>query len=190
MNAMKPSISLRDLFWSLFKINLVTFGGGFVIMPIIKKTFVERKGLLDEHEMLDMIALAQSIPGAMAINTSMLVGHRLRGVKGAIVAMIGGFLPPLLVLSVISFFYVAFQTNPIILALLRGMRGAVTAVLLVSSYSMMKSVLKSDVPFALTMMISAFLLSWLTDLSVAILMLGAGLIGYTYFTHIRKEVKA
>ena len=187
---MKPTISLSELFWSFFKINLVTFGGGFVIMPIIKKTFVERKELLEEAEMIDLIALAQSIPGAMAINTSMLVGHRVRGVKGAIVAMIGGFLPPLLVLSAISFFYVAFQTNPIILALLRGMRGAVTAVLLVSSYSMMKSVLKSDVPFALTMMISAFLISWLSDLSVGVLMLSAALIGYVYFTYVRKEVNA
>lgn len=190
MNTMKPSISYTDLFWSFFKINLVTFGGGFVIMPIIKKTFVERKGLLEEAEMIDLIALAQSIPGAMAINTSMLVGHRVRGVRGAIVAMIGGFLPPLLVLSVISFFYVAFQTNPIILALLRGMRGAVTAVLLVSSYSMFRSVLKTDVPFALTMMIGAFLVSYFTNLSVAYLMLGAGLIGYLYYTHLRKGVNA
>lgn len=190
MSTMKPSISYTDLFWSFFKINLVTFGGGFVIMPIIKKTFVERKGLLEEADMIDMIALAQSIPGVMAINTSMLVGHKLKGVRGALVAMIGGFLPPLIVLSVISFFYVAFQTNPIILAMLRGMRGAVTAVLFVSSYSMLKSVLKADVPFALTMMISAFLIGWLTDLSVAYLMLGAGTMGYLYYTHLRKGVNA
>jgi chromate transporter len=96
----------------------------------------------------------------------------------------------LIVLSVISFFYVAFQTNPIILAMLRGMRGAVTAVLFVSSYSMLKSVLKADVPFALTMMISAFLIGWLTDLSVAYLMLGAGTMGYLYYTHLRKGVNA
>lgn len=188
MSTMKPLISYRDLFWSFFKINLVTFGGGFVIMPIIKKTFVEKKKLLDEAEMIDMIALAQSIPGVMAINTSMLVGHKVRGVKGALVAMVGGFLPPLIVLSIISFFYVAFQTNPIILALLRGMRGAVTAVLLVSSYSMFRSVLKADVPFALTMMTSAFLMAYFTDLSVAYLMLGAGLIGYLYYTHLKKGV--
>ena len=190
MSTMKPSISYTDLFWSFFKINLVTFGGGFVIMPIIKKTFVERKGLLEEADMIDMIALAQSIPGVMAINTSMLVGHKLKGVRGALVAMIGGFLPPLIVLSVISFFYVAFQTNPIILAMLRGMRGAVTAVLFVSSYSMLKSVLKADVPFALTMMISAFLIGWLTDLSVAYLMLGAGTMGYLYYTLWRSGVNA
>jgi len=69
-------------------------------MPIIKKTFVESKKILSEQDMIDMIALAQSIPGAMAINTSMLVGYRLRGVKGALISMIGASLPPLLVISV------------------------------------------------------------------------------------------
>lgn len=186
---MKKNISYVDLFWTFFKINMVTFGGGFVIMPIIKKDFVDRKQILDEQEMLDMIALAQSIPGAMAINTSMLVGHRLRGVPGATVALIGAFLPPLLVISVISFFYAAFQTNPIILAALRGMRGAVTAVMLVSAFSMMQGVLKQDKTFAIVMMLGAFGLALMTDISVAVLLLFAALIGYFYFTFLRKEAR-
>jgi chromate transporter len=184
---MKKTITLTELFWTFFKINMVTFGGGFVIMPIIKKDFVDKKNLLEEHDMLDLIALAQSIPGAMAINTSMLVGHRLRGLKGAIISMIGASLPPLLVISVISFFYTAFQTNPIILALLRGMRGAVTAVMVLSAYSMMKGVLKHDVGFSILMMISSFLAAYLTNISVGYLMLCAALIGYLYFTFLRKE---
>lgn len=187
---MKKNISLTDLFWTFFKINMVTFGGGFVIMPIIKKDFVDKKKILEEHDMLDMIALAQSIPGAMAINTSMLVGHRLRGLKGAVISMIGASLPPLLVISVISFFYTAFQTNLVILALLRGMRGAVTAVMIVSAYSMMKGVLKHDKTFSIVMMITSFAVAYLTDISVGYVMLCAALIGYLYFTFLRKGVTA
>jgi len=185
---MKKTITLKDLFWSFFKINLVTFGGGFVIMPIIKKTFVEHKKILDEQDMIDLIALAQSIPGAMAINTSMLVGHRLRGPKGALISMIGAALPPLMVISIISFFYVAFQSNTIVLAVLRGMRGAVSAVMVVAAYSMMKTVLKNDLLFSVVLMVSAFLIAFLTDISVAYLMLSAGIIGYLYFTFIHKKV--
>jgi len=184
---MKKNITLTELFWTFFKINMVTFGGGFVIMPIIKKDFVDRKKILDEQDMLDMVALAQSIPGAMAINTSMLVGHRLRGTKGSVVSMVGASLPPLLVISVISFFYTAFQTNPYVLALLRGMRGAVTAIMLVSAYSMMKGVLKHNKVFSLFMMTGSFLAAYLTDISVGYLMLCAALIGYLYFTFLRKE---
>jgi chromate transporter len=185
---MKKPISLINLFWTFFKINMITFGGGFVIMPIIRKDFVEKKKILDEQDMLDMIALAQSIPGAMAINTSMLVGHRLRGLKGAIISMIGASLPPLLVISIISFFYGAFQTNPYILALLRGMRGAVTAVMIVAAYSMMRGVLKKDKAFAIVMMIGSFLIAYFTNISVGYLMLVAALIGYLYFTFLNKKV--
>ena len=95
----KPSY--LELATSFFKINMVTFGGGYAIMPIIKKTYVDEKFYLTENDMLDIIALAQSIPGAMAINTSMLVGYKLRGVMGALVSLIGAFLPPLLVISVV-----------------------------------------------------------------------------------------
>ena len=186
----KEQISLRELFWEFFKINSVTFGGGFVIMPIIKKAFVDKKHILEEGEMLDMIALAQSLPGVMAVNTSMLVGHKLRGFKGSIVSMLGGILPPLGIILLISVFYTAFQTNPIILAALRGMRGAVSAVMVVAAYSMLKSVLKKDKLFSLILVILSFSVAYFTDISIAYVMLSAGFIGYAYFTYFVKEKTA
>ena len=123
-------ISLFELFISFFKINTITFGGGYAIMPIIKKVYVDDKRILLEEDMLDLIALAQSVPGAMAINTSMLVGYKLRGTLGALVSLIGAFLPPLLIISIVSIFYQIFQTNPLIQAILGGMRGAVSAVMI------------------------------------------------------------
>lgn len=120
---------------------MITFGGGYAIMPIIKKVYVDDKKILVEDDMLDLIALAQSIPGAMAINTSMLVGYKLRGNGGALVSLVGAFLPPLLIISIISVFYQIFQTNPIIQAVLSGMRGAVSAVMIFAAYNMFTSLL-------------------------------------------------
>lgn len=184
----KPSY--LELAFSFFKINMITFGGGYAIMPIIKKYYVDEKAYLVENDMLDIIALAQSIPGAMAINTSMLVGYKLRGVTGAIVSLIGAFLPPLLVISVVYVFYELFQTNLLIQSILSGMRGAVSAVMIFSAYQMFRSLLKSNRTFSLSLMFTAFVIGWFTDISVGYIMLSAGLIGFLYFGYIRNMVQS
>lgn len=135
--------------------------------------------------MYNIIALAQSIPGAMAINTSMLVGYKLKGVQGALVSLIGAFLPPLLVISVVSVFYQLFQTDPLIQAVLGGMRGAVSGVMVFAAFTMFKSLLKQNRVFSLILMALAFSVSWFTDLSVGYIMLGAGLIGFVYFGYLK-----
>lgn len=177
-NQLRPSLGF--LGFSFFKINLVTFGGGYAIMPIIKKVYVDDHLYLSEEEMMDILALAQSIPGAMAINTSMLVGLKLRGPLGSVVSLIGAFLPPLLVISVISFFYEAFQTNLYVKAALVGMNAAVSAVMLVSAYSMLKSLLKVNIIYSLILALSAFILSVWTNISVGYILLGLGSLGYVF----------
>lgn len=177
-------ITLLELFISFFKINMITFGGGYAIMPIIKSVYVDDKKRLLENDMLDLIALAQSIPGAMAINTSMLVGYKLRGPFGALVSLFGAFLPPLFIISIISIFYQIFQTNPLIQAILGGMRGAVSAVMIYASFNMFTSMLKTNRIFSLTLMSLAFLLTWFTNISVGYIMLSAGIIGFLYFGYI------
>lgn len=184
----KPSY--LELALSFFKINMVTFGGGYAIMPIIKKYYVDEKAYLVENDMLDIIALAQSIPGAMAINTSMLVGYKLRGTLGALVSLVGAFLPPLLVISVVSVFYQLFQTNLLIQSVLSGMRGAVSAVMLFSAYQMFRSLLKTNRIFSLTLMLLAFGIGWFTNISVGYIMLSAGIIGFLYFGYIKNWVQS
>ena len=181
-------ISSFELFISFFKTNMITFGGGYAIMPIIKKVYVDDKKILVEDDMLDLIALAQSIPGAMAINTSMLVGYKLRGTLGALVSLVGAFLPPLLIISIISVFYQIFQTNPIIQAILGGMRGAVSAVMIFAAYNMFTSLLKTNRMFSLTLMSIAFVLAWFTSISVGYIMLSAGIIGFLYFGYIKERL--
>ena len=111
----------RALFWSTFRLSACTFGGGYVIVPLMRKTFVEKLRWIDEGEMMDFTAIAQSTPGAMAVNASILVGYRMAGVPGALVTVGGTVLPPLIIISVISLFYQAFRANPIVNLAMTGM---------------------------------------------------------------------
>lgn len=115
------------LFKITFSISAFTFGGGYIAIPMIRKYFVNDLELISQEELLDMAAIAQSTPGAIAVNIAVLVGYRILGITGAIISCIGTVLPPLLILSVISFFYKAFRDNRIITAILKGMQAGVAA---------------------------------------------------------------
>ena len=95
---------LLQLFVSTFYISAFTFGGGYVIIPLMKKKFVDELHWIDDEEMLNMAAIAQSSPGAVAVNASILVGYRVAGVVGAAISILGTVLPPLIIISVISLF--------------------------------------------------------------------------------------
>ena len=101
----KKSKTLLKLFLSTLYISTFTFGGGFVIITFMKRKFVDELHWIDEQEMLDLTALAQSSPGAIAVNAAILVGWRVAGFAGMIVATIGTILPPMIILSVIYFFF-------------------------------------------------------------------------------------
>lgn len=182
-------MSLFNLFISFFKINLITFGGGYAIVPIIKKVFVDEKQQLTEDKMYNLIALAQSTPGALAINTSMFVGYEIYGIKGTLVALVGAFLPPLLVISIVSVFYQVFQSDPLIQSILLGMRGAVSAIMIYAAYTMTQSLFTQNKIFSLSVMGLAFLLSLYTNISVGYLMVTSGMIGFIYFGYLKDIFK-
>ena len=118
------------LFLATFQLSAFTFGGGFVIIPLIRKKFVEQLGWIGEEEMLDLAAIAQSSPGAIAVNISILVGYRVAGVPGALLTVVGTVTPPLIVISVISLFYAAFRDNVFVNMAMCGMLAGVAAVIL------------------------------------------------------------
>ncbi|NLI54872.1 MAG: chromate transporter [Clostridiales bacterium] len=126
----KHGNKLVKLFTSTMLISTFTFGGGYVIVPLMKKKFVDELRWLQEDETLDYIAIAQSSPGAVAVNASILLGYRIAGVPGALVAILGTILPPMVILSVISYFYLSFQANPVVNAVLGAMRAGVAAVII------------------------------------------------------------
>lgn len=129
MRHTKPEKSLWRLFSSMFFISAFTFGGGFVIVTLMKRKFVDEYHWLDDQEMLDVTALSQSAPGAIAVNAAILVGRYLRGIPGMLVSVLGTILPPLITLTFISYFYEAFIGNPYIATVLKGMQSGVVAII-------------------------------------------------------------
>lgn len=170
-------ISLWKLFTTMLFISAFTFGGGYVIVTLIKRRFVDDMGLLEEKEMLDMTALAQSCPGPIAVNTAILVGWRLAGFWGMVAAVLGTAVPPLVILSVISVFYHAFAENRYVAMTLKGMQAGVAAVMLDVVCSMGKNVVKTRSAFHIVLMFLAFIAVFFLDINVVFIILAAALIG-------------
>ena len=124
-----PARMLWQLFKATFLLSAFTFGGGFVIVSLMKKKFVEELHWLEEEEMLDITAIAQSSPGPIPINASVILGYRMYGVVGSLVAILGTSLPPMIIISVISIFYAQFRSNQIIAIALQVMRAGVAGVI-------------------------------------------------------------
>ena len=129
MNGKADRSTLWKLFLNTLYISAFTFGGGFVIITFMKTKFVDEMHWIDEEEMLDLAALAQSSPGAIAVNAAILVGWRVAGFIGMLTAVLGTIIPPMVILTVISFFYHAFITNIYVAAMLKGMQAGVAAVM-------------------------------------------------------------
>ncbi|MEL4862218.1 chromate transporter [Pseudoflavonifractor phocaeensis] len=156
-----PVQTYWKLFSSTFLLSTFTFGGGYVIVPLMKKRFVDDLGWLEEQEMLDLTAIAQSAPGPIAVNASILVGYRVAGAPGAALTILGTVLPPFLILSAVSLFYEAFRSNRIVAALLRGMQAGVAAVICSVVVDMAGSVLKEKKVLSDFLMAAVFLVTLL-----------------------------
>ncbi|MDU3117968.1 MAG: chromate transporter, partial [Finegoldia magna] len=156
-----------DLFKTLLKINAVTFGGGYTIVPIIRDEFVKNKKIIDDDEMMKIIALAQSCPGAMAINTSILLGYRINKTKGAIASVLAATLPCLVIISIVSLIYNKIHDNPFINMMLISMSGAISAILLLTVVDLAKSNLKKDRALGIGIMILAFVMGFVFNINVA-----------------------
>lgn len=172
----RPAL-LRTLFTSMLYISTFTFGGGFVIVTFMKRKFVDELHWLTEAEMLDMTALAQSSPGAIAVNAAILVGWRVAGLPGMAIAVLGTILPPMVILSVISFFYAAFAANPYVALVLKGMQAGVAAVILDVVCSMGKNVIQTRSVLYILLMVAAFAATFVYNVNVVYIILAAALVG-------------
>lgn len=168
---------LVKLFFSMLYISTFTFGGGFVIVTFMKKKFVDELHWIDEQEMLDMTALAQSSPGAIAVNAAILVGWQVEGLMGMAVAVLGTILPPMVILSVISLFYAAFAANTYVALVLRGLQAGVAAVILDVVCGLGINVLKTKSVRYIALMAAAFIANFLFGVNVIFVILAAAAIG-------------
>ncbi len=165
------------LFSSMLVISAFTFGGGFVIVSLMKKKFVDALGWLTEEEMLDMTALAQSAPGPIAVNAAILVGRRVAGMPGMLAAVLGTLIPPVVIIGVISLIYAQFAANEWVRAAMAGMSCGVAAVISDVVASLGGKVLKSRDGLNIALMILTFLLTYGAKVNVALVILGAALLG-------------
>ena len=129
---------LLKLFATFFKIGLFTFGGGYAMIPLIQREVIERQKWIDKKEFLDMLVLAQSTPGPIAVNTSVFVGYKTAGVMGAIMATLGTVLPSFIVILLLALFFAEVRENRYVDAAFRAMRPAVVALIVAPLIGLVK----------------------------------------------------
>lgn len=175
----KPSRlkTLCTLFLNMLYISAFTFGGGFVIVTLMKRKFVDKLHWLDENEMLDMTAIAQSSPGAIAVNAAILVGWRMAGFAGMLVAVAATILPPMVILGAISYGYQAFASNRYVALALGGMQAGVAAVILNVVFDLGGKVLQERSALSIVLMLLAFIATFVFNVNVVLIILIAAAAG-------------
>ena len=169
---------LLKLFWSTLYLSAFTFGGGYVIITLMKKKFVDDYHWIEENEMLDLVAIAQSSPGAIAVNGAIVVGYKLGGIPGMLLSVLGAIIPPMVILSLISLFYDTFCSNYYIAALLKGMTAGVGAVIISVVYDMGKNVAKSKDWVNVVIMVISFCVSYFLKVNIIYIILIVAVFGF------------
>ena len=172
---MKPS--LRRLFLTNLYLSAFTFGGGYVIITLMKKEFVDRFHWIDEQEMLDLVAIAQSCPGPIAVNGAIVVGFQMAGIPGLLISVLATVLPPFVILSLISLCYTAFRSNLYVGWMLNGMQSGVAAVIAQVVVQMTSGLVKSRQWLSILVLCAAFLASYALEVNASLIILAAAVFG-------------
>lgn len=166
-----------ELFKQIFVLSACTFGGGFVIIGMIRKVFVDKLHWITEDEILDLTVIAQSTPGPLGVNMAVITGYRICGVPGALVCALAASLPPMLIISVISVFYNQFKDNRIIALLLQVMRAGVAAVIVDVVIDLTEKVIKTKKVLWMTLMVVAFIALVVFKVNIIWLIMICGAVG-------------
>ena len=183
----KKKQMLWKLFVSTFYLSAFTFGGGYVIVTLLKKKFVDEYHWIEEEEMLDLVAIAQSSPGARAVNGAIVVGYKLAGLVGTATAILGTVIPPFLIISLISVCYNAFRDNFIVSQMLQGMQSGVGAVIASVTYEMGAGIVHGKQKASILIMVCAFAASCIFQVNVIFVVIACGLLGVARTLLSRKE---
>jgi len=189
METKKREHILLTLFLSTLKLSTFTFGGGYVIVPLMRSLFVEKLKWIEKEEMLDIIAIAQSAPGPIAVNTSVLVGYKMKGIIGALVTLFGTILPPMIILTIISSLYTLISENKVIEQLLLGMRVGVAAVILHAVYVMAKNVVVMKKVLPVIIMVISFILSYVIKVNILYILIIMATVGVAHYIYQKKKEK-
>ena len=179
---------LKQLFFSTLYLSTFTFGGGYVIVTLLKQKFVDELHWIDEDEMLDLVAIAQSAPGAIAVNGAIVVGFKIAGIPGILVSVLGAVLPPFVILTVVSYFYSAFKNNFAVQAMLYGMKAGVSAVIIDVVFDMASGIVKGRDALLIIIMIASFIANYFLKVNVVwIILVTAGIGALITIVRSRRE---
>lgn len=187
MEQEKRKRNLWPLFATFFRIGAFTFGGGYAMIPLIQKEMVENKKWISDEDILEIVAIAESTPGPIAINTATFVGYRVGGFWGALCATMGVVIPSFLVISVIAFFLRQFQDYKGVQYAFWGIRAGVLALILKALWSMYKSAPKGWVSYVI--MAAAFILVAIFDVNILFVIIGCALFGLITSTIAARRAK-
>lgn len=168
---------LRKIFFATLYLSAFTFGGGYVIVTLMKKQFVDELHWINEEEMLDLVAIAQSSPGAIAVNGAIVVGYKLAGIAGVLTAVLGTVIPPFLIIAAVSVCYQAFRSNQLVAWMLEGMQSGVGAVIASVTFEMASGIVKERNTISLLIMAVAFAASVIWQINTVYIILACGLLG-------------
>ena len=172
-----------ELFRTFFKIGIVTFGGGYAMIPLIESEVVDKHQWVSKDELLDLIAIAQSCPGVFAINISTFVGYKLRQRKGAWCASLATALPSFVIILLIAMFFHSFEDNRVVAAMFKGIRPAVVALIAVPTFNLAK---RAHISLSTCWIpIGGALLIWLMGVSPILIIIAAAVAGYVYGKYIQ-----
>ncbi|MBQ5600720.1 MAG: chromate transporter [Phascolarctobacterium sp.] len=172
----------KDLYWKLFKstfiISAFTIGGGFVIISLLKAKFVDEYKWLDDKEALNLVAIAQSAPGIMAVNAAIIIGYKLAGLAGSLTAILATVLPPLFTLSVVAYSYDIFASNEYVQLLLKGMQCGATAIIINVAIDLLKKELKKKLAIPLLIIVGTFVANYFFDVNLMYAILVDAMLGF------------
>jgi len=178
---------LIEMFITFFKIGAFTFGGGYAMIPLIEREVISNKGWIkDEEEIIDVFAVAESIPGAIAINSSTFVGYKIAGRIGAVVAACGVILPSFIIITLIAAFFSKFQNNPIVKAAFMGIRSTVVALILMAAIKVGKKSIKDKISALIC--IVTIMLVLVLDIHAIFAILGGAMVGVIIYFSSPKKV--
>lgn len=177
---------LWKLFYSMVYLSSFTFGGGYVIVTLLQKKFVDEYHWIKQDEMLDLVAIAQSAPGATAVNGAIVVGYKIAGILGIIVSVLATILPPFIIISIVSVFYSIFKENLIVHYMLDGMQSGVGAVIGVVVLEMASGIFKEKNIGYYLIMFGVFIANYLFNMNVVLIILICIVIGIIYSIHERR----
>lgn len=167
-----------DIFLSFFRVGAFTIGGGYAMIPLMQRELVERHHWLTDEEFLDHVALSQAMPGVFAVNMATVVGQRLRGFRGALTAIVGNIVMPIVFILLLAVFFRAFRENVIVSRIFLGLRPAVVALIAAPVFTLARS---AKVTWSTVWIpILSALLIWLLGVNPVLVVLAAALLGYLY----------